>query len=135
MTPGGILSLGDPELRAVGLSQQKTRYLRDLAERTRRGQIDFSRLPRLSDREVIAHLVVVKGVGVWTAQMFLLFALRRPDVLATGDLGIRSAIRTAYRLRTLPTPARIEQLGDGWHPHCSVACWYLWRSLDTVLPA
>ena len=135
MAPGKILSLGDRDLRGVGLSQQKARYLRDLAERTRQGQIEFARLPRLSDREVIAHLVVVKGVGVWTAQMFLLFALRRPDVLATGDLGIRSAIRTAYRLRTLPTPGRIEQLATGWHPHCSVACWYLWRSLDTVLPA
>ena len=135
MAPGKILSLGDQDLRAVGLSQQKARYLRDLAERTQHGQIEFARLPRLSDREVIAHLVVVKGVGVWTAQMFLLFALRRPDVLATGDLGIRSAIRTAYRLRTLPTPGRIEQLATRWHPHCSVACWYLWRSLDTVLPA
>ncbi len=135
MAPGEILLLGDRDLRAVGLSQQKARYLRELAERTRQGQIDFSRLPRLSDREVIAHLVVVKGVGVWTAQMFLLFALRRPDVLATGDLGIRSAIRTAYRLRTPPTPGRIEQLATGWHPRCSVACWYLWRSLDTVLPA
>ena len=135
LAPATILSLGDQDLRAVGLSQQKARYLRDLAERTRQGQIDFSRLPRLSDREVIAHLVVVTGVGVWTAQMFLLFALRRPDVLTTGDLGIRSAIRTAYRLRTLPAPGRIERLATGWHPHCSVACWYLWRSLDTVLPA
>jgi DNA-3-methyladenine glycosylase II len=135
MAPRNILSLGDRDLRAVGLSQQKARYLRDLAERTRQGKIEFARLPRLSDREVIAHLVVVKGVGVWTAQMFLLFALRRPDVLATGDLGIRSAIRTAYRLRKLPTPGRIEQLAMGWHPHCSVACWYLWRSLDTTLPA
>jgi DNA-3-methyladenine glycosylase II len=134
MAPGEILSLGNRDLRGVGLSQQKTKYLRDLAERTRQGQIEFARLPRLSDREVIAHLVVVKGVGVWTAQMFLLFALRRPDVLATGDLGIRSAIRTAYRLRTLPTPGRIERLAAEWHPHCSVACWYLWRSLDTALP-
>jgi DNA-3-methyladenine glycosylase II len=135
MTPSRILSLGDRDLRAAGLSQQKTAYLRDLAERTRQGQIHFARLPLLSDREVIEHLVVVKGVGVWTAQMFLLFALRRPDVLATGDLGIRSAIRAAYRLRTLPTAARIEKLATGWHPHCSVACWYLWRSLAALPPA
>jgi DNA-3-methyladenine glycosylase II len=134
MTPRRILSLGDGDLRAAGLSQQKTTYLRDLAERTRLGQIEFARLPRLPDREVIEHLVVVKGVGVWTAQMFLLFALRRPDVLATSDLGIRSAIRAAYRLRTLPTAAKIEKLADGWHPHCSVACWYLWRSLATIPP-
>jgi DNA-3-methyladenine glycosylase II len=135
MTPGRILSLGDRELRAAGLSQQKTTYLRALAERTRCGQIDFTRLPSLADREVIEHLVVVKGIGVWTAQMFLLFALRRPDVLATGDLGVRSAIRAAYRLRTLPTAARIEKLAIGWHPYCSVACWYLWRSLETIPPA
>jgi DNA-3-methyladenine glycosylase II len=135
MTPGGILSLGDRELRAAGLSQQKTTYLRALAERTRSGQIEFARLPLLSDREAIEHLVAVKGVGLWTAQMFLLFALRRPDVLATGDLGIRAAIRAAYRLRTLPTAAKIERLANGWHPHCSVACWYLWRSLEAIPPA
>jgi len=135
MTPRGILSLGDRELRAAGLSQQKTTYLRALAERTRCGQIEFARLPLLSDREVIEHLVAVKGVGMWTAQMFLLFALRRPDVLAAGDLGIRTAIRGAYRLRTLPTAAKIERLANGWHPYCSVACWYLWRSLDAIPPA
>ena len=133
MTPGGILSLGDRELRAAGLSQQKTTYLRALAERTRCGQIDFTRLPSLADREVIEHLVVVKGVGVWTAQMFLMFALRRPDVLPASDLGIRSAVRRAYRLRTLPKPAKIGQLARKWHPHCSAASWYLWRSSDDVL--
>jgi DNA-3-methyladenine glycosylase II len=133
MAPEGILSLPLADARNAGLSQQKTNYLRDLAEKTQTGVIDFARLPRFSDEQVIEHLTVVKGVGVWTAQMFLMFALRRPDVLATGDLGVRSAIRKAYRLRSHPAPARVEKLGTKWRPYRSVACWYLWRSLDTVL--
>ena len=133
MAPESILSLPLADARNAGLSQQKTNYLRDLAEKTQTGVIDFARLPRFSDEQVIEHLTVVKGVGVWTAQMFLMFALRRPDVLATGDLGVRSAIRKAYRLRSHPAPARVEKLGTKWRPYRSVACWYLWRSLDTVL--
>jgi len=108
MTPEGILALTDAELRAAGLSRRKVGYLRDLVEKTRGGHVDFARLAGLSDDDVIAHLTAVKGVGVWTAHMFLLFALRRSDVLATGDLGIRSAVRRAYGLRNLPKPARIE---------------------------
>ena len=135
MTPESVLALTDADLRGAGLSRQKTRYLRDLAEKTRAGHIAFRRLPTLDDDAVIERLTTVTGVGVWTAQMFLLFALRRPDVLAAGDLGIRSAVRAAYRLRDLPTPARVETLARRWHPHCSVACWYLWRSLDSVLPS
>ena len=133
MAPESILSLPLADARNAGLSQQKTNYLRDLAEKTQTGVIDFARLPRFSDEQVIEHLTVVKGVGVWTAQMFLMFALRRPDVLATGDLGVRSAIRKAYRLRSHPAPARVEKLGTKWRPYRSVACWYLWRSHDTVL--
>ena len=133
MAPEGILSLPLADARDAGLSQQKVNYLRDLAKKTQTGVIDFARLPRLSDEQVIEHLTVVKGVGVWTAQMFLMFALRRPDVLATGDLGVRSAIRKAYRLRSLPAPVRVEKLGAKWRPYRSVACWYLWRSLDTLL--
>ena len=133
MTPHGVLARKDAELRAAGLSRHKVGYLRDLAQKTRAGHIDFARLPALPDDDVIRQLTMVKGVGVWTAQMFLLFALRRLNVLAAGDLGIRSAIRRAYRLRTLPKPSRIEQLARKWHPYCSVACWYLWRSSDDVL--
>ena len=135
MTPAHILARTDAELRAAGLSQQKIRYLRHLAEKTAAGDIDFDYLSRLADEEVVTHLTTVKGVGMWTAQMFLLFALRRPDVLAAGDHGIRSAVRKAYRLRRLPKPAKIEKLAKSWHPHCSVACWYLWRSLETVVPS
>lgn len=133
MSPRGVLALSSARMRGVGLSQQKVKYIRDLAERTEAGLVEFSRLAAVSDDEVIQRLTTVKGVGVWTAQMFLIFALRRPDILASGDLGIRSAIRRAYRLRKLPTPSRVEKLGGKWHPHCSVACWYLWRSGETVI--
>jgi len=133
MTPQGVLVRTDADLRGAGLSRRKAEYLRDLAEKTEAGDIDFARLAALSDDDVIRQLTVVRGVGVWTAQMFLMFALRRPDVLPAGDLGIRSAIRRAYRLRTLPKPAKIEQLARKWHPYCSAASWYLWRSSDDVL--
>lgn len=133
MTPDGVLARTEAELCGAGLSRRKAEYVRDLAEKTRAGDIDFVRLSTLSDEEAIRQLTMVRGVGVWTAQMFLMFALRRPDVLAAGDLGIRSAIRRAYRLRTLPKPAKIEQLARKWHPYCSAACWYLWRSGDDVL--
>lgn len=133
MTPHGVLTRTEAELRGAGLSRRKVEYVRDLAEKTRAGHIDFTRLPALSDDEVICQLTTVRGVGVWTAQMFLLFALRRLDILAAGDLGIRSAVRRAYGLRALPKPSKIEQLARKWHPYCSVACWYLWRSSDDVL--
>jgi DNA-3-methyladenine glycosylase II len=123
-----VKSLTPEQMQGIGLSRQKAKYLHDLAEKTESGLIEFSRLATLSDAEVIQHLTTVKGIGVWTAHMFLLFALRRPDILAAGDLGIRSAIRRAYRLRKLPSPARVEKLGAKWRPYCSVACWYLWRT-------
>ncbi len=132
MTPGAVLRLRPADLRGLGLSQRKAEYLQVLAERTQAGLLDFSKLPGLSDDAVIEQLTRVKGIGVWTAQMFLLFALRRPDVLAAGDLGIRSAIWKAYRLRKIPAPARVAKLAEPWHPYCSVACWYLWRSVDIV---
>ncbi len=133
MTPGAVLQLRPADMRGLGLSQRKAEYLQDLAEKVQAGIIDFRQLAGLSDEAVIEHLTRVKGVGVWTAQMFLLFALRRPDVLAVGDLGIRSAVRKAYRLRKIPTPGKVAKLGKPWHPYCSVACWYLWRSVDTVV--
>jgi DNA-3-methyladenine glycosylase II len=129
-TPEAILALTPEQMRALGLSGQKTSYIRDLAERTRSGELDFARFPDMTDADVIEHLTRVKGVGVWTAHMFLIFALRRPDVLPVGDLGVRSAIRKAYRLRALPQPARMEKIAKRWHPYSSVAAWYLWRSLD-----
>jgi DNA-3-methyladenine glycosylase II len=133
MTPQEVLRLTPAQMQGLGLSRRKAQYVRDLAERTEAGLVEFSRLALAPDDEVIRHLTAVKGIGVWTAQMFLLFALRRPDILAAGDLGVRSAIRRAYRLRKLPSPARVEKLSAKWRPHRSVACWYLWRSGDTVI--
>jgi len=130
VTPDAILKLTPARMRKAGLSKQKTAYIRDLARRTNKGHIKFETLPDLTDHEVIEHLTQVKGVGVWTAHMFLIFALRRPDILATGDLGVRSAIRKAYQLEELPLPAQIEELAVAWRPYSSVAMWYLWRSLE-----
>ena len=130
VTPQGILKLSDEQLRSVGLSKQKSSYLRDMAERAHRGELEFSKLADLSDEEVIKHLTQVKGVGVWTAHMFLMFTLRRPNILPTGDFGIQTAIRKHYRKRKMPKPLQMEKIARAWEPYRSIACWYLWRSLD-----
>jgi DNA-3-methyladenine glycosylase II len=130
LTPEGILALSDAQMRAVGLSKQKTSYLRDLAAKTKAGLLEFEKLSALSDLEVIEHLVQVKGVGVWTAHMFLMFTLRRPDVLPTGDYGVQMAMKKHYRKRKIPKPKDMEKIAKSWAPYRSVACWYLWRSLD-----
>ena len=130
LSPGKVLRLGAGGLRPLGLSRQKAAYLVDLAGHTQSRRLKFRELPHLTDEEVIARLTQVKGIGVWTAQMFLIFALGRPDVLPTGDLGIRSAMKRLYALDELPKPPQIERLAASWRPYCSIACWYLWRSLD-----
>jgi DNA-3-methyladenine glycosylase II len=130
LTPEGILKLSDAQLRSVGLSKQKSAYLKDLAAKTVSGLLDFSTLPEMSDDEVIKHLTQVKGVGVWTAHMFLMFMLKRPDVLPTGDYGVQAAMKKHYRKRKLPKPKDMEKIARVWAPYRSVACWYLWRSLD-----
>jgi DNA-3-methyladenine glycosylase II len=130
VTPDAILKLTPARMRKAGLSKQKTAYIRDLARKTNKGHVNFETLAGLADHEVIEHLTQVKGIGVWTAHMFLIFALRRPDILATGDLGVRAAIRKAYQLEELPLPAEIEEMAVAWRPYCSVAVWYLWRSLE-----
>jgi len=132
VTPETILKLRPSRMRSLGLSAAKTAYIRDLARHTRDGKVVFEQLPDLADDAVIECLTQVKGIGPWTAQMFLMFALRRNDVLPTGDLGIRSAMRKAYNLEDLPSPAEMERLAQAWRPYCSVASWYLWRSLDGV---
>lgn len=147
------MKLTAEQLRSVGLSKQKSSYLFDMAERAQRGELDFSRLPDMSDDEVIEHLTQVKGVGVWTAHMFLMFTLRRPNVLPTGDFGVRMAMykhyldksrakngsgkkagkntpRTKKRKIILPKPEQMEKIARRWEPYRSVACWYLWKSLD-----
>ena len=130
LTPESILKLRPSRMRSLGLSTQKTAYIRDLARHTRDGALVFEELPGLPDDGVIERVTKVKGIGVWTAHMFLIFALRRPDVLPTGDLGIRNAIQRAYGLEALPAPAEIERMAERWRPWCSVASWYLWRSRD-----
>jgi DNA-3-methyladenine glycosylase II len=130
VTPEGILKLTPVKMRRAGLSKQKTAYIRDLARKTVRGKVRFETLGELADHEVIEHLTQVKGIGVWTAHMFLIFALRRLDILPVGDLGVRSAIRKMYGMEELPHPKRVEELAVSWRPYCSVASWYLWRSLD-----
>ncbi len=130
LTPQGILKLSDEQLRSVGLSKQKSAYLKDLAAKAASGLLDFRRLHELTDDKVIEHLTQVKGVGVWTAHMFLMFSLRRPNVLPTGDYGVQVAIRKHYKKRKLPKPKDMEKIAKAWEPYRSVACWYMWRSLD-----
>jgi DNA-3-methyladenine glycosylase II len=130
VTPESILKLRPSRMRTLGLSTQKTAYIRDLARHTRDGRLVFEELPALPDGEAIERLTQVKGIGEWTAHMFLMFALRRPDILPVGDLGIRNAIRRAYRLEQLPGVAEIENIAVRWRPYRTVASWYLWRSLE-----
>jgi DNA-3-methyladenine glycosylase II len=130
VTPKGIMKLTDEQLRSVGLSKQKSSYLRDMAERATRGELNFTRLPEMADDEVIKHLTQVKGVGVWTAHMFLMFTLKRPNVLPTGDFGVQMAIKKHYNKRKMPKPVQMEKIAKPWEPYRSIACWYLWRSLD-----
>jgi DNA-3-methyladenine glycosylase II len=129
-TPAAILKLRPARMRSLGLSKQKLTYIRELARLTRDGEVNFENLPSLQDHVIVEQLTRVKGVGVWTVHMFLIFALRRPNVLPTGDLGVRAAIKRAYGLTELPKPAEMERIAAAWHPYCSVATWYLWRSLE-----
>jgi DNA-3-methyladenine glycosylase II len=132
MTPESILKLRPQKMRAVGLSKQKTLYIRELARLTRDGEIQFERLPEMEDAAIIETLTRVKGVGVWTVQMFLMFALQRPNVLPVGDLGVRAAMKKAYGLAELPKPDEMQRIAEAWHPYRSVASWYLWRSLENA---
>ncbi len=125
-----VLAASDDRLRAAGVSRQKISYLRDLATRVADGSLPLAHLGRLPDDAIIEHLVQVKGIGRWTAQMFLMFRLGRLDVLPELDLGIQNAVHRAYGLESRPTPKDLVRIGEKWHPHASTACWYLWRSLD-----
>lgn len=120
-----------PKLRGAGISPQKAGYLKDLAAKFEDGTINPKAFHRMSDEEIIEHVTAVKGVGVWTAQMFLMFTLGRPDVLPTGDLGIQKAFQKVFALRNRPKPARMEKLAQCWAGHRTVACFYLWRMLDS----
>ncbi len=128
--PRGILRLGEDRLRELGISKQKCAYLLDLAEKTRAKKVDFDALPKLPDAVVLEQLTAIKGIGEWTVHMFLMFALRRPDVLPVGDLGIQNAIHRLYGLEARPKPKQVEEIGAKWRPFSSYASWYLWRSLE-----
>jgi DNA-3-methyladenine glycosylase II len=129
-TPEQIIATDPAKLREIGLSNAKAAYLRDLAEHIVDGELPVDRLDELSDEDVYDTLIAVKGLGRWTIDMFLMFHLGRPDVLPVGDLGIRRAIQVEYGLEELPKPARIEEIAETWRPHRTLACLYLWESLD-----
>lgn len=130
-TPLEILADDPEQLRAAaGFSRAKVSYLRSLAEHVERGELELERLAELDDDTVIAELTAVKGIGEWTAHMFLMFTLHRPDVLPVGDLGVRNAVMRAYGLERPPTPKELSALAEPWRPHRTRACLYLWRSLD-----
>lgn len=131
-TAHGLVDASDVQLRGAGLSRQKIGYLRDFSARVVAGQVPIDMLHELSDDEIIAALISVKGIGRWTAQMFLMFRLGRSDVLPELDLGIQKGIQRAYRMRKLPTPKRVLEVGAKWAPYRTVASWYLWRSLDAI---
>jgi DNA-3-methyladenine glycosylase II len=129
-TTAELVAAEHDELREAGLSNSKVTYLKELAGRVESGELDLGRLPELADEDVIAELIEVKGIGRWTAEMFLIFHLGRPDVVSAGDLGIRRAIQIAYELEGLPGPTDLERIAEPWRPHRTLACLYLWRSLD-----
>jgi DNA-3-methyladenine glycosylase II len=129
-TPQELLDADPDAIRAAGLSRPKIGYLRSLAEHVLSGELELDRLNVLSDDEIIAELTAVKGLGVWTAHMFLIFHMGRPDVLPVGDLGVRNAAREVYAMEAIPTADVLEALGEPWRPYRSLASLYLWRSLD-----
>jgi DNA-3-methyladenine glycosylase II len=128
--PEELLATDPEELRGAGLSRAKVAYMRSLAEHVLSGRLELDRLDELPDEDVSAELTAVKGIGQWSADMFLIFHLNRPDVLPVGDLGVRNAARAVYDLKEMPTAAELEELGEPWRPHRSLAALYLWRSLD-----
>jgi DNA-3-methyladenine glycosylase II len=130
-TPEDVLKMPVERLRSAGLSAQKVTYIKDLAQKFSDGTVPHKKLHRLSSAELVTILTQVKGIGVWTVQMFLIFTLNRLDVLPTGDLGIKKGFQAAYKLRALPSPAQMERLARPWRAHASVASWYLWRAVDT----
>jgi DNA-3-methyladenine glycosylase II len=131
-SPEQLLEASEADLRGAGLSGRKVEYIRDLASHLLSGELELDRLDELSDEEAIEEIVAVRGLGRWTAEMFLLFHLERPDILSGGDLGIRKAVQIEYGLDEMPTPERVLEIGEPWSPHRSLASLYLWESLAAV---
>jgi DNA-3-methyladenine glycosylase II len=130
VTPEAMVALTDDQLRSAGMSRQKITYFRDLCDKCASGVVPLASLESMTDEDVIVALTTVKGIGRWSAEMFLMFRLHRPDVLPVDDLGIVNAVKNVYRLRKRPNADRIRKIGEAWRPYRSVASWYLWRSLD-----
>ena len=128
--PEGLLAAGEASLRSCGLSGVKANYVLNLAEAVRCGQVPLARIGTLDDETIKSRLTAVKGIGPWTAEMFLVFSLNRPDILSVGDLGVRAGLRDFHSLGAVPSPAECVRLAEPWRPFRSVAMWYLWRSLD-----
>jgi DNA-3-methyladenine glycosylase II len=134
LSPEAVLALGDAELRGAGLSRNKAASIRDLAAKVLDGTVELDRMPRLADERIIEELVTVRGIGRWTAEMFLMFQLRRLDVWPVDDLGVRAGYAVAYGLPERPTPKELVELGEAFRPYRSVAAWYCWRAVETVVP-
>jgi DNA-3-methyladenine glycosylase II len=131
-SPEQLLEASEADLRGAGLSGRKVEYIRDLAAHVLSGELELERLDELDDETVVEELVAVRGLGQWTAEMFLIFHLERPDILSGGDLGIRKAVQIEYGLEEMPTPQRVLEIGEPWRPHRSLASLYLWESLAAV---
>jgi len=128
--PAEVLQTKNSKLRLVGLSKMKIAYLKDLAKKIEDGEVRIKTLSKMGDEEVITYLTKVKGIGRWTAEMFLIFSLGRLDILPVGDLGLRKGVQKAFSLQELPKPKEVEEIGKRWKPYRSVATWYLWKSLQ-----
>lgn len=133
-TPAQILASPDEQFRAAGVSRQKASYLRSIAEHVTEGSLDLAGADAVDDATVEEQLTAIHGVGEWTAHMFLMFALGRPDVLPIGDLGVRKGMEVAYRLPAPPTPTEARAIGEPWAPYRSVGSWYMWRAVETITP-
>jgi 3-methyladenine DNA glycosylase/8-oxoguanine DNA glycosylase len=133
-TPAGVLAQSEEALRGAGLSGNKLASLRDLAWKVDTGEVQLERIGRLADHEIVDHLTAVRGIGPWTAQMFLMFNLRRLDVWPTGDYGVRAGYARAFELPAMPSAKELEPLGDALRPYRSLAAWYCWRVADTITP-
>jgi DNA-3-methyladenine glycosylase II len=131
-SPERLLEASEEELRGAGLSGRKVTYIRDLAEHVLSGELELERLGELSDEQAIEEIVAVRGLGRWSAEMFLIFHLERPDVLSGGDLGIRKAVQVGWELEEMPAPERVIEMSEAWRPHRSLASLYLWESLASV---
>lgn len=130
LNPKAVLAVSEEQMRAAGLSGQKAKYIRDLAEKTDNGEVRFGRHNKMEDQEIIAELTQVKGIGVWTVQMFLMFALKRPDVFPVLDLGVRNGMKNLYKIDPQAKYPEYEAIAENWRPYRSIASWYMWRSLE-----